>query len=278
MTSLTHPARAIAFGLATLCVIIALTPPLMLLSQSHFLARTVQQVLLCIIAPPLLWLACSFHVLTHGAPGGTRRWAARWLVRPSGMAPALHLATHPGVVWLLYLSSIVLWHDPAFVDATVPHSFARTASLLWLFAVALLFWQQITANGPRRYTHRGYIARLAMLVTMEMANVATGIIIAFAAVSIYGVYQRANGIIPSAPDAFLPPVADQFLGGVLTWLFGSVVYITSAVLVVNQVFRREGVEQPQPISNWDADEKFIMPGLEDRLREQTWERHDWKKH
>lgn len=274
--TLAQPLRLASFVAGVLCVAVALASPLATLSQSYLLARTGQQLLLCMLAPPLLWLSCPFHSMAWGSPIWLRRSLAHWFVRPSRLTPLLKGITQLGVVWLLFLCSFFLWHDPLLVNAAVLHPLVRTLSLFWLFLVAMLFWWQITTTGPQRYTHHSPLARFAMLISVEVPNLATGITLAFAATPIYLAYS--NIFLAGAVDPTRPPVADQFASGVLLWIVGSLVYISSAILVINQVFRREGIEQAQPTANWDAEEKFIAPGLEDRLFEGGRERHDWKKH
>jgi cytochrome c oxidase assembly factor CtaG len=274
--ALAQPLRLASFVAGALCVVIALASPLATLSQSYLLARTGQQVLLCMLAPPLLWLACPFHNMAWGSPIWLRRGLAHWFVRPSRLTPLLNAVTQLGVVWLLFLCSFFLWHDPLLVNAAAAYPLVRTLSLIWLFLVALLFWWQITTTGPQRYTHDSPLARVAMLISVEIPNLATGITLAFASSPIYLAYS--NTFLTGAVDATRPPVADQFASGVLLWIVGSLVYISSAILVINQVFRREGIGQAQPAANWDAEEKFIAPGLEDRLFEVGRERHDWEKH
>ena len=59
---------------------------------------------------------------------------------------------------------------------------------------------------------------------------------------------------------------DQVLAGGTLWVVGSLVYISSIVLVVNRLFERHGTGRPEHLPNWDADDRMIMPGLEHRVR------------
>ncbi|MGL4650419.1 MAG: cytochrome c oxidase assembly protein, partial [Caldilineaceae bacterium] len=113
-------------------------------------------------------------------------------------------------------------------------------------------------------------ARIAMLVGAEIPNVVAGITIAFGSVSVYSFYE-----VPMSTIA--PVLTQQSMAGALTWVFGSIVYISAIVAVVNQAFQSEGSGAPQPPHNWDATEKWIAPGLEARVREADYRPHDWRE-
>lgn len=260
--------RLTALVLALVVAAGALAWPLDMLSQRSIFARMGQTVALCLIAAPLFWLACPFHVLTRGLAPGARRGVVRGIVRPNRLTPALRFLTSPPVAWFLYLCAVLSWHDPGFVDVTMARPAWHRFAAVILFGAALLFWQVITLCGPRLYAHADLAARLAMIVAIEIANVIAGISIAFRSDPIYAFYA-AQGDVAAM-------VVQQSLAGALTWVFGSIVYITSAVLVINQIFRRQGIDRPERPPGWDADERFIAPGLEGRLREVTHVEHDWR--
>jgi cytochrome c oxidase assembly factor CtaG len=263
--ALATPLRLVSYVTGVTLVASALSWPLFHMSQVHQLARVGQQVAICVLGAPLIWLGCAFHGLSYGLPVAQRRWVTRWFVRPSRATPFLTALTSPFTAWFLYFSAFLIWHDPSFVDAVMPRRELQTLSLLAMLFVALLFWQQITFCGPRRYTRASLTARIAMLLGMEIPNIIAGITIALGNRPLYSYYAStalAAGK-PLDPGAFL---SQQSLSGALTWVFGSIMYVTSIVLVVNEVFRREGIDLPQPARHWDADERFIAPGLEDRLR------------
>ncbi len=51
------------------------------------------------------------------------------------------------------------------------------------------------------------------------------------------------------------------------WVVGSLLYVSSIVLVLNRLFIEQGQGGPQPAPDWDDDDRMIMPGLEHRLRQ-----------
>ncbi len=273
MPGTASPARLAAALAATLLFWTALAGPLAVLSANHYLARMGQQVAIFLLGAPLLWLALPFHTVAWAAPAPMRRRLAAAFVRPARAAPLLHLLTNPAVVWFAYLSAFLTWHDPAFVAWSMAAPLRRTLAPLLLLVPALLFWQVIVRTGPRRFVRVPPLARFAMLVAIEIPNVVAGITITFRESPLYAYYAA----LPNAA-AYLDGsgFSQQTLGGALTWVFGSLVYIFSTVLVVHEIFHKENIHSPQPPPRWDADEKFIAPGLEQRLTGVGWQPHDWR--
>lgn len=260
--------RLFAFALAVLFVSLALIWPLHELSRYFLLARTFEKVSLVMLAAPLFWLSCAFHVIVWGLPSSLRRRTARFWFRTRPFTQKLRMIFQPGLVWFIFLASFLFWHDNIFVSLSMPNPFLRSVAPLWLFTAALLFWWQVVGTGPRRYTTRSPWVRLGCLLSVEVPNVTTGMFIAFHQHGIYDYYIALRNAEPQRFLDSLTIIEDQGFSGALNWVFGSLVYFGSFVLVLNSVWRSvANSSQPQPPLNWDADEKFIMPGLEGRLKE-----------
>jgi cytochrome c oxidase assembly factor CtaG len=261
--------RSIYFIAGAALVAASLAWPLLPLSQTSVLARMAQKVAICLVAAPLLWLSFPLHTLAAGLPFALRRPLTTIFVRHQPWTPALRLVTGPVPAWFLYITAFLIWHDPGFVAWEMVNLVRQELALGLLLVAALLFWHQVTQGGARRYATASPGARVFMLVGAEVPNVVAGITIAFGTTSLYAFYD--------APFlAAAPTLSQQSLSGALTWVFGSIVYISAIVAVVNQVFRREGAERPMPLLNWDDEAKFIAPGLESRLRDDDYRPHDWR--
>jgi cytochrome c oxidase assembly factor CtaG len=269
--------RLITFLLGSALAVAALAAPLPWLSPSFMLARSAQKIILCFLAGPLIWLAYPLHVTAFAWPRPVRVHLARWFVRRARLSAPLRLAGGPFVVWFAYVATFAMWDDPGFVNATMPVPLLRALLPAWLFFVALLFWSQIMLAGPQRYTRTGVVGRALMLIGVEAPNLAAGITVAFATYPIYRYYEGMRAAFPELYAGAMPLVAEQFLSGAITWVFGSLIYIAAIVAVVNQLFKREG-SKPHHLANWDTDEKFIAPGLEGRLGDAAHAAHDWSNH
>jgi cytochrome c oxidase assembly factor CtaG len=263
--------RLVCFVVALAAWAAALSWPLAPLSQANVLARMGQTVFICMVAAPLFWLAAPWHVLNWALPVAARRRMTSLIVRPNKLSPLLRFVTSALFVWFAYLSAVLIWHDPAFVNWEMASPWRQRIALLVLGGAALLFWQQITAMGPRRYTRTTPLARVGMLLGVEIPNVIAGITIAFGATPLYIYYAALAGTDIAQQQTAL---SQQALSGALTWIFGTLVYVTSIVLVVNEVFEAEGFKH-DPLSNWDSEHRLIAPGLEERLNEYDRPRHDW---
>ncbi len=265
--NLATQSRLFAFMLSMLLLAAALVWPLHGFSQHFLLARTLQKIAIVMLAAPFFWLGCGFHVIAWGLPTGLRKLTARLWFRHWRGTPLLANVFNLAVVWFLFLASVLSWHDSSFVDLIMPNPWLRNLTPLWMVVAGLLFWWQIVGTGPRRYTTRSPVARIGALLAIEVINVAMGMYIAFHELPLYAYYSTLRSANPTDYLNAISAHLDQSASGGINWVFGSAVYFGSVILVVNSIWRRvANSEQPQPPINWDADDKFIMPGLEGRVR------------
>jgi cytochrome c oxidase assembly factor CtaG len=240
-------------------------PPLALVSQEWLWGRALQKVLTCLLAPPLLWQACPWHVLAWGGPAAWRRDWTRAVLGYSPIRQWLRLLTNPGLSWLLFISAFLIWHDVGFVNWSMQRVWTHHLALWGLTLAALLYWWHVVNTGPRIHTRRPGWLFFAYLIGADIPNMAAGVTIAFAGYPLYSYYQGAQTMLSTPLN--LSTVDDQIIGGGMIWCFGSLVYFSSAILVIRKLFRDNQGDSPQYFPNWDADERMIAPGLEHRLTE-----------
>lgn len=266
LPGLASRSRLVAFCLFVIATFLALVLPMHGWSRYFLLARAFEKVLLVMVAAPLFWLSVPFHTMAWGRPALRRKRLTRFWFRRNRWTEPLRTITQPGLAWFLFLASFLMWHDNGLVSATMPSDAWRTVVALWLFGSGLLFWGQVIGTAPRRLATRSALARLGCLISVEIPNVATGMYVAFHQYPIYDYYQQIRA---SNPDYFLHSISlidDQGFSGALNWVFGSFVYFGSFVFVLGSLWRNvSNSDQPQPLIDWDSDEKFIMPGLEGRV-------------
>jgi len=174
-------------------------------------ARSLQKILLCMIAAPLFWLACPFHCSLWGMPAGFRRGVTKLLQRSSPTGRLLRRATQPGITWLLFVSTFLIWHDPTFVNLVMPHPWWHRMALLALLGAALLFWWHIVETGPRIHGRFPDWVRFACLIGVEIPNIASGITIAAQSVPLYSYYAMMHGL--AQPAWRLSILDDQTISG-----------------------------------------------------------------
>lgn len=263
MPTLATPLRLFVFVVAMVALSLALVWPLPDWSNYLLTMRSIQKVLTCMVAAPLLWLAAPVHMLLWATRGWTGH-AFATLHRPGWPKTIVHHLTRPLVAWFLYISAFLFWHDPTLARWLISGQLAHTGAPWLLFIAALLFWWPVVDSGPRFHRNLPPWLLVFSLISVEVGNMVAGITIAFSTDPIYPQYQAIRSQL--APDALpLNLVTDQIAGGAIVWVFGSLVYISSIVFVLLRLFRKEeGSTAPLHLPNWDDHAKFIAPGLEHR--------------
>ncbi len=256
--------RLVAFVISMAALAGALISPVETWTDRLLVARALQKVLLCMVAAPFFWLAGTFHFVAWGLPTRWRRGIGGLLRNRSQAGRLLRNSTQPGFTWLLFVSSFLIWHDPAFVNYTMAHTWLHRLTLCGLGLAAILFWWHIV-GGPRIHTRFPDWVRFASLVGVEIPNIVSGIAIAFASTPLYSYYALAHAA--AGYPLRLTVIEDQMLSGGIIWVFGSMTYFYSAVMVLNKIFRDNDGNSARPLPNWDADARMIAPGLEHRVRE-----------
>jgi putative membrane protein len=264
--------RLIAFLLGSLLVGFALVFPLPTWSSVLLSVRSLQKVALCMIAPPLLWVAYPLHIGARALPPRARRHAAALLRRVS---PALRSATQPFAAWMFFLGTFLFWHEPDVAAWILADTWGRYAAPWVLLLAALLYWRHIVANDPASAATLPHWGIVAYLIGIEIPNMATGMSIAFSQTPLYAAYPAARAAGFVFPMTVLE---DQMIAGAMIWVIGSFAYFSAIVGVVYRLFAHEGSTQPRPVADWDAHERMIAPGLEHRARENRLRNVDLNHH
>jgi len=191
-------------------------------------------------------------MLLAGTPG--------WLLRPIGRLPgARHLKflLHPIVTLLLFNALFSVYHVPSVHDYVMTNYALHTAYYVALLVAALLMWFPIICpvesfDRLAGFKKMGYIFANSVLLMPACA------LIIFSGEPMYGTYTNpelwavAMGFcVPhgsaallemfSGPQtlAWMEPLEDQQLGGVLMKLIQEAVYGSILVYVFRQWYRRE---------------------------------------
>ncbi|GIV76817.1 hypothetical protein RY27_18440 [Litorilinea aerophila] len=260
--------RLAAWSAGVLLLLTALASPMQAWSPYLLTARTFQMVLLYMLVPPLLWLACPFHVILRGMPFAVRRPLVSWL-RRGRRSRWFRLVVHPATAWFAFLSGMLLWHDPRLTNWVLDREMARLLEPWLLLGVALFFWRHVTNTGPRiRRACPGW-GSVAAILGVEIPNMVAGVTIAFSSAPLYSHYVQVRAAWPAQVQPPLPLglMEDQMLSGALVWVVGSLVYISTIVLLLNRLFAQDGSTGPQHLLHWDAHDKLVAPGLEYRARQ-----------
>lgn len=223
--------RSISYLSGLAIVWIALMSPIDVLSAQFFYMHMIQHLLLVMIAPPLLLIANPMPIMLWGLPRTLRREVGRWLQPSSPVRRALHAATGPGIIWLLFVATLVGWHDSQAYNATLVSEFVHDLEHITFFGTAMLFWWTVIGAAPRLRPRMGHGVRIGYTLSVVPPNMLTGVAISFAQEPLYPFYTT----VPRLGE--MTVMEDQMLGGILMWIPGSMMYLVAALILIAQVLR-----------------------------------------
>ena len=195
--------RAVAWAGGIACLFVALVSPLDVLGEQMASFHMVQHLLIADLAPILLTLALTKHILRPL----TRR--IHWLERKAGPFghPAFGVVAYVGAMWL--------WHVPYMYDAALKHSGVHVLEHLTFAAAGLLYWWHLL-SPVRSRLRLGGMGPVLYMGTTKIAVGLLGIVLAFAPNDIYKAY-------PDVTHLGLSRLDDLHVAGLIMALEQSVV-------------------------------------------------------
>jgi cytochrome c oxidase assembly factor CtaG len=203
-----------------LIVLLALVSPVGYWSGIYIWVRALQDILLGVVAPPLIVLGAPWLVLWRGLGRGSGLGAARdegpssprWLSWPVAVTALFSL------VWCG-------WYVPALYDAGVHHPVVLAAQVVSYLGVGVLFWLQLI--GSRPFSPRfGPLYRVMLIAATVVTSTVLGMVLGFGANVIYPAYRGVG-------DHRLFSVAgDQQLAGAELWVLVLLPYVIAGVALL----------------------------------------------
>ena len=239
-------------GLTLLAV--ALVSPLHQLAGQYFFARVTQHLLLIAWIPSLILSSNPLPTLQQGLPAS---WQSRWEVRPSlhpKIQQTIHIMTAPGAALLLFASVFWLWYDPVLHALSVQYAWIRPFEIFTLLSAAGLYWWHITGAAPHHHQPMPWVIRIIYVLIGVIIIKLVGLIVMF-----------SETIIFLYPAPFHMPGLDidgQRLGGMIFWIIGGSVFITTAIVLFSRWLAEEENKPSLPESTWASEEAMRAPGWE----------------
>jgi cytochrome c oxidase assembly factor CtaG len=231
------PLSRLVFFLAGLAAIyLSLASPLDAFASFLLTAHMVQHLLLTMIAPPLLLLGAPQLPLLCGLP---RRIASQVLgpfLQWSLLKRLVYRVMHPGVCWVLFILSNIIWHFPALYELALRSPGWHKVEHFCFLATALLFWWHVVQPWPSR----PYWPRWAMipyLLLADLQNTALAGFLSFYDRVLYPAYE-------AAPRLGMNPLDDQAAAGAIMWVPGSIAFIVPAALIAVQFLSPKRLVRP----------------------------------
>lgn len=173
--------QAAAFYCGLAAVAVALLSPVAHEAQTYIWVRSIQDVLLAIVAPALIVLGGPWPALRRGAP--PRRGAPR---------------TWPAVVTVAFNVCWVGWHLPGPYDAALRHPAVSAAEAVSYLALGIVLWLQLIGSGALR-PRLAPLPRVTLVAATATCVTVLSMVLMFGAGRIYPAYgeisHRALGLV-----------------------------------------------------------------------------------
>ncbi len=196
------------------------------LAQHMFWVHRAQHLVLHHLGPMLLILALPHEVMARALPTRLRE---RWL-RPLWHHPMVRgpyrVLQNPVVASLLFVGLIYFWLIPSVHFAamlSVPYYNAMNWSMV---AEGLLFWWLVLDPRSPAAGGLGFGVRMIMVWAIMPPQILLGAYIALSERILFDVYDICGRVWA------VPPLLDQQIAGLLTWIPAAMMSVVAALLVL----------------------------------------------
>jgi putative membrane protein len=210
-----------AFVIGLLSIYAVLQTRIDYFAQHMFFVHRAQQLVLHHIGPFLIALGTAGPVVRAGMP--------RYIARIADWEPlqrVVDFIQHPAVapvlfVGLLYFFLIPQVHTPAMLDIHF-YKFMN-----WSMVVeGIFFWWLILDPRPKPPARLSTLARVFLLLAIELPQMLVGAILSLSSTDYYPVYKICGRILPIAA------LSDQHYGGLIIWLPGTMMSLAAMLVVL----------------------------------------------
>jgi cytochrome c oxidase assembly factor CtaG len=218
--------QAVAFYFGLLAVVIALVSPLGYYAGTFIWVRTLQALLLGIVAPALLVLGAPWLVLWRGLgrrallPGTDDSAAAAGSVPP-------RWRSWPVAVTALFTLVWVGWYVPPLYDAGVHHPLVLAAQVVSYLGVGVLFWLQLIGSRPFS-PQFGPLHRVMLIASCVVTGTILGMVLGFDPHVLYPAYLGVGH------HRVLSVPFDQQAGGAELWVLMLLPYVITGIALLIQ--------------------------------------------
>ena len=218
------------FGLVLLAT--ALAGPLDYYSGDLFAAHMSQHIVIAMFAAPLLLLARPMPAYIWALPRPLRVGAGTVLTDSGLIIKVMRILTRPTVALPLFIGTLYAWHIPAAYNQSLKDEWLHLFMHFSMFTTAVLFWWPIIGPPPIR-TQLAYPQRIVYLLLAVTPTAVLAAIITLSKSVLFDFYLDSPGHFSWSPTE------DQRTGGLLMWIPGNFVYLTTMTILFFRWFKEE---------------------------------------
>ena len=221
-------ARAVACQAGLLLALLAVVSPMGYWSYRFIWARSLQDVILAIVAPALIVVGAPWRPLSRGLRLDGR--LHRWDPRPAGDADdddaarrnrAAGWRAWPIAVAVTFCAIWWAWHLPALFDAALHSPVVYALEVASYLAVGTLLWLQLIDSPPLR-PQLSPLRRVVLLLGVAASGTVLGLIRVYSSGLAYPAYLGFRHHVLSV-------ISDQQVGGAVLWVIPLVPFSIVAV-------------------------------------------------
>jgi putative membrane protein len=215
--------RHVAFLLGVASLYAVLETRFDYMAQHMFFLNRVQHVVMHHLGPFLIALGWPGEALKRGLPPPLRR-----LVEHRTVRAFVHALQQPLLAAFLFVGLFYFWlippvHFRAMLDARL------YAVMNWsMVADGILFWSLVLDPRPKPPARISFGARAALSFAVMFPQILLGATITFSTRDLYPFYDLCGRLYPS-----IGALADQHIGGIVSWIPPSMMSAVGVVLVLN---------------------------------------------
>ncbi|HEX9358971.1 MAG TPA: cytochrome c oxidase assembly protein [Streptosporangiaceae bacterium] len=218
--------EAIAWYAGLVVVLLALVSPLGYWAGTFIWVRALQDILLGVMAPPLIVLGAPWLVLWRGLgravaqPGSVVAEAERATAAAAPVPPRLR--SWPVAVTALFIVVWCGWYVPALYDAGVRHPVVLAGQAISYLGVGVLFWLQLIGSRPLRPQFAPF-HRVMLIAGTVLCGTILGMVLGFGQQVIYPAYRGVGG------HHLLTVTGDQQAAGAELWVLVLLPYVIAGI-------------------------------------------------
>jgi putative membrane protein len=217
--------RAICFCSGVGAFWLAISSPIGVYDDVLLTAHMVQHLILMSVAPPLILLGAPAVPLLRGLPRPLLQRIFAPLLRSNAIRQTAHGFLHPITGWLALNLAFLGWHIPGAFELALHSETWHEVEHACFFFTAMLFWWTVIQPWPSREIFSRWKV-VPYLLTADFVNTGLSAFLAFSGRVFYPSYADAPRVLS------LSPLNDQIAAGAFMWVFGSLIYLVPAVVII----------------------------------------------